>query len=98
MDYRGQVIGRFGKSMTCPPDLLGIPLRVEHVMAEPEGSPAEGHRHQSPVAHLRLRDDAHRQDSELPQPRLQGQLSLSRQQINLVMGSGTWVWVPVPQR
>ena len=22
MDYRGQVIGRFGKSMTCPPDLF----------------------------------------------------------------------------
>ena len=21
LDYRGQVIGRFGKSMTCPPDL-----------------------------------------------------------------------------
>jgi len=33
MDYRGQVIGRFGKSMTCPPDLkifynLGIKIHT----------------------------------------------------------------------
>ena len=35
-------------------------------------------RNQPQIAHLRLRDDAHRQDSELPQLGLQGQLSLSR--------------------
>jgi hypothetical protein len=30
MDYRGQVIDRFGKSMTCPPDLgkEGTPERA----------------------------------------------------------------------
>ena len=36
MDYRGQVIGRFGKSMTCPPDLQEI---VDHI----DGNRANNH-------------------------------------------------------
>lgn len=27
LDYRGQVIGRFGKSMTCPPDLFSTSIK-----------------------------------------------------------------------